>query len=101
MAYIHALRITSYNVCYTKLLRTLEDLKKYEAVERKPVKGTYKDFEIISMPPPSSGGIAIIEMLNMMENANLDSIKFNSSQYVHLIAEVMRRAYADRSYNFV
>jgi len=78
-------------------LITLEDLKKYEAVERKPVKGTYKDFEIISMPPPSSGGIAIIEMLNMMENANLDSIEFNSSQYVHLIAEVMRRAYADRA----
>jgi len=78
-------------------LITLEDLKKYEAVERKPVKGTYKDFEIISMPPPSSGGVAIIEMLNMMENANLDSIEFNSSQYVHLIAEVMRRAYADRA----
>ena len=49
------------------------------------------------MPPPSSGGTALIEMMNMMENANLDSIKFNSTAYVHLIAEVMRRAFADRA----
>ncbi len=78
-------------------LITLKDLSKYEAIERTPVKGTYKAFEIISMPPPSSGGVAIIEMLNMMENADLDTIEFNSSQYVHLIAEVMRRAFADRA----
>ena len=55
------------------------------------------DYDIISMPPPSSGGVAIIEMLNMIEKANLDSIKFNSSEYIHLITEIMRRAFADRA----
>ena len=49
------------------------------------------------MPPPSSGGVALIEMMHMMELANLDAIQFNSTEYVHLIAEVMRRAYADRA----
>ncbi|MBD79619.1 MAG: gamma-glutamyltransferase [Crocinitomicaceae bacterium] len=78
-------------------LITLEDLNKYEAIERKPVKGQYKEFEIIAMPPPSSGGIALIEMLNMMELANFDSIQFNSIEYVHLLAEAMRRAFADRA----
>ncbi len=76
---------------------TKKDLEKYTAIERKPIKGTYKEYEIYSMPPPSSGGVALIEMLNMMELANLDSIEFNSSSYVHLLAEVMRRAYADRA----
>tara|TARA_R110002073_G_scaffold3698_3_gene24417 strand:+ start:284 stop:1990 length:1707 start_codon:yes stop_codon:yes gene_type:complete len=76
---------------------TKKDLEIYEAVERKPIKGTYKAYEIYSMPPPSSGGVALIEMMNMMEMANLDSIQFNSTEYVHLIAEVMRRAFADRA----
>jgi len=76
---------------------TQKDLEKYEAVERKPIKGTYKEYEIYSMPPPSSGGVALIEMMNMMEWADLDSIQFNSTEYVHLIAEVMRRAFADRA----
>ena len=78
-------------------LITKKDLEKYTAIERKPLKGTYKDFEIYSMGPPSSGGTALIQMMNMMELANLDSIKFNSAQYVHLISEVMRRAFADRA----
>lgn len=76
---------------------TKEDLIQYRAIERAPVVGTYHDYEIISMPPPSSGGVALIEMLNMMECADFDSIEFNSSEYVHLTAEVMRRAYADRA----
>lgn len=76
---------------------TLKDLEQYTAIERKPIKGKYKDFDIYSMGPPSSGGVALIEMMNMMELANLDSIQFNSTDYVHLIAEVMRRAYADRA----
>ena len=76
---------------------TKEDLKKYEAIERKPIKGTYKGYEIYSMPPPSSGGVALIEMLNVMEHAELDKIEFNSTQYVHLVAETMRRAFADRA----
>ena len=76
---------------------TLEDLNKYEAIEREPISGTYKEYNILSMPPPSSGGVAIVEMLNIMEQANLDSIKFNSTEYVHLLAEAMRRTYADRA----
>ncbi len=78
-------------------LITKKDLEKYTAVERKPIKGSYKDYEIYSMGPPSSGGIALIEMMNMMELANLDSIEFNSAKYVHVLAEVMRRAFADRA----
>ena len=76
---------------------TKKDLEKYTAIERRPIKGTYKEYEIYSMPPPSSGGVALVEMLNMMELANLDSIEFNSTTYVHLLAEVMRRAFADRA----
>ena len=76
---------------------TLEDLARYEAIERKPIKGSYKEFDIYSMPPPSSGGVALIEMLNLIEFANLDTIQFNSTEYVHLMAESMRRAYADRA----
>ncbi len=78
-------------------LITQEDLKKYTAIERAPVQGTYKDFTIYSMPPPSSGGVALIEMMNLMELADLKNIAFNSTPYVHLVAEAMRRAYADRA----
>ncbi|MCB0664873.1 MAG: gamma-glutamyltransferase, partial [Saprospiraceae bacterium] len=76
---------------------TRKDLREYAAVERKPIKGTYKDFDIYSMPPPSSGGVALVEMMNMMELANLDSIEFNSTEFFHLMAEIMRRAFADRA----
>ena len=76
---------------------TLKDLEKYEAVERPAITGTHKEYGIVAMPPPSSGGVAVIEMLNIMEQANLDSIPFNSTQYVHLVAETMRRAFADRA----
>jgi gamma-glutamyltranspeptidase/glutathione hydrolase len=78
-------------------LITKTDLEKYSAIERKPIKGTYKEYEIYSMPPPSSGGVALVEMMNMLELVDLDSIDFNSTAYVHLIAEVMRRAFADRA----
>ncbi len=76
---------------------TKKDLEKYNAVERKPLKSTYHGYEIYSMPPPSSGGVAMIEMLNILEQANLNSIEFNSTAYVHLMTEVMRRAFADRA----
>lgn len=76
---------------------TQEDLAKYEAVERTPVKTSFKDFEIFSMPPPSSGGVALIEMMNLLEAADISSIEFNSTAYVHLVAEAMRRAFADRA----
>ncbi len=76
---------------------TKKDLKKYRAIERLPIKGTYKGYDIYSMPPPSSGGVALIEMMNLMELANFDTIEFNSKAYVHLVAEAMRRAFADRA----
>jgi gamma-glutamyltranspeptidase/glutathione hydrolase len=76
---------------------TEKDLLKYEAIERAPVKGTYKDFDIYSMAPPSSGGVTLIAMMNLMEQADLSLIEFNSTEYVHLVAETMKRAYADRA----
>ncbi|MDW3196546.1 MAG: gamma-glutamyltransferase [Cytophagales bacterium] len=76
---------------------TKEDLARYEAVERTPIKGTYKDYEIYSMPPPSSGGVALVEMMNIMELAKIEEIPFNSADYVHVVAEAMRRAFADRA----
>ncbi len=76
---------------------TEEDLAAYEAIERKPVQGQFLDYDIYSMPPPSSGGTALIQMLNMMENVNFDSVEFNSKEYVHIVTETMRRAFADRA----
>lgn len=76
---------------------TKADLEKYEAVEREPVKGTFNGYDIYSMPPPSSGGVALIEMMNLMEVANISEVEFNSTAYVHLVAEAMRRGFADRA----
>lgn len=76
---------------------TKADLEKYTVVERKPVSTSFKDYQIYSMPPPSSGGIALIEMMNLMEQADISSIEFNSTAYVHLVAEAMRRAFGDRA----
>jgi len=76
---------------------TVEDLANYEAIERKPAHGTYRDYDIYSMPPPSSGGITLIEMLNILEGYNLKGTGHNSALYLHLLTEAMRRAYADRA----
>lgn len=76
---------------------TEEDLEKYEAVEREPVRGTYRGYEIVGMPPPSSGGVVMIEMLNILEGYDLASFGHNSAQYLHLLTEAMRRSYADRA----
>lgn len=78
-------------------LITQKDLKKYKAIEREPIKGNYKGYDIYSMGPPSSGGVALIEMLNMVEFANFDTIPFNSTAHVHLLTEVMRRSFSDRA----
>jgi gamma-glutamyltranspeptidase/glutathione hydrolase len=78
-------------------LITLQDLWQYTAIERAPVHGTFQDFHIYSMAPPSSGGVALIQMLNMLEPLVPDSIPFNSADYVHFMAELMRRAFADRA----
>jgi len=74
-----------------------EDLIKYEAIEGEPIRGTYRGYEIVSMPPPSSGGVAIVEMLNILEGFDLKAMGHNSAQYLHVITEAMRRAYADRA----
>lgn len=76
---------------------TEEDLDRYEARERAPVKGTYRGYDIISMPPPSSGGVAIVTMLNILEAYDLASMGHNSAAYIHHLSEAMRRAYRDRA----
>lgn len=78
-------------------LITLDDLKNYTAKEREPLRGTYRGYEIITMPPPSSGGIVMLQILNMMEPFDVKSMGFNSSAELHLYAEASRRAFADRS----
>ncbi len=79
---------------------TLEDLRKYEAIEREPIRGSYRGYEIVSMPPPSSGGVVLVDMLNILEGFDLREIGHNSALYLHLLTESMRRAYADRA-NFL
>ena len=76
---------------------TLEDLARYEAKEREPIHGTYRGYDIVSMPPPSSGGIVLVQMLNILEGYDLKAIGHNSALYLHLLTEAMRRAYADRA----
>jgi gamma-glutamyltranspeptidase/glutathione hydrolase len=78
-------------------LITREDLATYKAVERAPVKGTFLGFEIISMPPPSSGGTALIEMLNMLEAQQIQKAKPRTVEAVHMTTEAMRRAFLDRA----
>lgn len=78
-------------------LITEADLAAYEVKERKPLHGMYRGFGIYSMAPPSSGGTAVIEMLNILEGFDLKSYGHNSAQYLHLLTEAMRRAYEDRA----
>ena len=76
---------------------SLQDLANYEAIAREPVKGDYRGYEIVSMPPPSSGGIHIIQILNILEGYPLKEYGQNSAQTIHLMAEAMQLAYADRA----
>ena len=78
-------------------LITLDDLENYKSKWRKPLVNKYKNFEIITMPPPSSGGLHLIQMLNILESFDIKSLKHNSPSYVLLLNEVMKYAYADRS----
>lgn len=78
-------------------LITEEDLAGYEAVEREPIRGNYRGHEIVSMPPPSSGGVVLVEMLNILEGYDLAAMGHNSAEYLHVLTETMRRAYADRA----
>jgi gamma-glutamyltranspeptidase/glutathione hydrolase len=74
---------------------TAEDLQSYTAFERAPVRGTYRGYDIVSMPPPSSGGVELIEMLNILEGFDLGHE--DGGQTMHLMVEAMKRAYADRA----
>lgn len=76
---------------------TTEDLARYQAIEREPIKGTFHGYDIYSMPPPSSGGVTMTAMLNLIEQAEVENIPFNSTAYVHLVIEAMRRGFADRA----
>ena len=78
-------------------LITKDDLENYQPVWRTPLKSTYRDTEIITMGPPSSGGVHVIQMLNILENHNVSKIEHNSSEYINLLTEIMKYAYADRS----
>ena len=78
-------------------LITEEDLAAYAAREREPIRGTYRGYEIVSMPPPSSGGVGIVQMLNILEGFDLAELGHNSADYLHVLTETMRRAYSDRA----
>ena len=76
---------------------TLEDLKNYKAVWREPLIGQYRKRTVIAMPPPSSGGVALLEMLNVLEAHQLNNLPRNEGTYLQLLAEAMKHAFADRA----
>jgi gamma-glutamyltranspeptidase/glutathione hydrolase len=76
---------------------TAADLAAYKPLERPPVRGSYRGYDIVSMPPPSSGGVALIELLNILEGFPLDKAKPFAPESLHLMAEAMKRVYADRA----
>jgi gamma-glutamyltranspeptidase/glutathione hydrolase len=78
-------------------LITMQDLANYRAIERPPLRGRFREFEIVSAPPPSSGGVHIVQILNMLEADDLAGMGHNSAAYLHLLTESMKLAYADRS----
>jgi gamma-glutamyltranspeptidase/glutathione hydrolase len=78
-------------------LMTAEDLKEYRATVRAPVAGTYRGYDVFSMPPPSSGGVHLVEMLNVLEGYPLGALRHGSPEALHLMIETMKRAYADRA----
>jgi gamma-glutamyltranspeptidase / glutathione hydrolase len=81
-------------------LITLADLKAYQAEESQPLTGHYKDYEIIAAPPPSAGGVGLLQMLGMLEGSGYEKTGAGSAASIHYVAEVMRRFYADRSEYF-
>ena len=81
----------------TEGLITKEDLKNYKPVERKPISFHYREYEVHSMAPASSGGVAIAGILNQLENIHFDSLNYHSTQHIHYVSEAERRVYADRA----
>ncbi|HUS11145.1 MAG TPA: gamma-glutamyltransferase [Pyrinomonadaceae bacterium] len=90
-------RLIVDDVTRHKGLITLQDMRGYVAKERQPVRASYRGYEVISMPPPSSGGAVLIEMLNILEGYDLSKLDAASSERYHLMTEAMRRAFADRA----
>ncbi len=78
-------------------LITLDDLKNYQPKERVPLKGNYRGHEIITMPPPSSGGIVMLQVLKMLEPYDIKKMTYNSAEKYHILAETLRRSFADRA----
>lgn len=78
-------------------IMTVADLKAYQAVIRSPVRGTYRGYDVVSMPLPSSGGVVLVESLNILEGFQLADLKQGSPASLHLLIEAMKRAYADRA----
>jgi gamma-glutamyltranspeptidase/glutathione hydrolase len=78
-------------------IMTVEDLGSYQAIDRPPVRGTYRGYDIVSMPQPSSGGIVLLEILNILEGFPMVDIKQGSAASLHVMIEAMKRAYADRA----
>ena len=76
---------------------SLDDLENYEPIERNPIEFEYKNYKVYSMPPPSSGGVALAGILKQLENIGLDTIPYHSSDYIHYIVEAERNVYSDRS----
>lgn len=78
-------------------LITLEDMKGYKAIERQPIEGEYRGYKVVTMPPPSSGGIHLVQILNILERYPLADYGVNGAKSIHYLAEAMKLAYADRS----
>jgi gamma-glutamyltranspeptidase/glutathione hydrolase len=78
-------------------IMTLDDLKSYQPIIRAPVRGSYRGYDIVSMPQPSSGGVVLLETLNMLEGFPMSDMKQGSAASVHVMIEAMKRAYADRA----
>lgn len=78
-------------------IMTTDDLKAYRAILREPIRGTYRGYDILAMPPPSSGGVVLVETLNMLEGFALPKMEAQSVQALHLLIESMKRGYADRA----
>lgn len=76
---------------------TKEDLENYQPLEREPILGTYRDYEIVTMGPPSAGGIGLVQLLNILENYKFTKKEWAGSKYIHMLVEAMKYVYADRS----
>src|SRR6185503_17549389 len=78
-------------------LITLDDLTRYRTVERAPVRGTYRGFEIVGCPPPTGGGVHLLQILNMLEGLDVATLGFGTVDGIHLLAEALKIAFADRA----